>query len=243
MKYPILSGLLAVSLLAGCASNKDHIVPDVPAAQLYSEAQTAIHSGNWQTAKEKLEALDSRYPFGAYSKQVQLDLIYTYYKSGDLALAHASITRFTRLNPVNDNSDWLLYMSGLTYMAEDYNFMQSLFDVDRSDRNPIPAQKAFASLTQLLKRYPDSPYAADAHQRVIALKNRLAHYDLAVADFYLRRKAWIASIKRCQELQKTYPDTIAARKSLPIQLAAYKKLGLKDAVAHTEQLIKLNPVD
>ena len=74
-----------------------------------------------------------------------------------------------------------------------------------------------------------------------ALKNRLAEYDLATADFYLRREAWIAAINRAQELQKTYPDTEAARKSLDIQLEAYKELGLTDAIERTKKLMELNP--
>ncbi|NAX35440.1 outer membrane protein assembly factor BamD, partial [Vibrio sp. V29_P1S30P107] len=94
---------------------------------------------------------------------------------------------------------------------------------------------------RLLERYPNSPYAKDAQQRMYALKNRLADYDLATADFYLRREAWIAAINRAQELQKTYPGTQAARKSLTIQLKAYQQLGLDEAVARTEQLIQLNP--
>lgn len=76
---------------------------------------------------------------------------------------------------------------------------------------------------------------------MFALKNRLADYDLATADFYLRREAWIAAINRTQELQKTYPDTEAARKSLDIQLQAYKELGLEESVKRTQQLMELNP--
>ncbi|EVT80227.1 outer membrane assembly lipoYfiO family protein, partial [Vibrio parahaemolyticus V-223/04] len=72
-----------------------------------------------------------------------------------------------------------------------------------------------------------SPYAEDAQKRMVALKNRLANYDLATADFYLRREAWIAAINRSQELQKSFPDTEAARKSLEIQLEAYKQLQLE----------------
>ncbi|MEF1164481.1 outer membrane protein assembly factor BamD, partial [Vibrio parahaemolyticus] len=49
-------------------------------------------------------------------------------------------------------------------------------------------------------------------------------------------------INRSQELQKSFPDTEAARKSLEIQLEAYKQLQLEDAVVRTEALIKLNPV-
>ncbi|WP_162063382.1 outer membrane protein assembly factor BamD [Vibrio taketomensis] len=241
MKQHSLSGLLALTLLVGCTSSEE-IVPDVPPSELYTEAQTLLQEGSWTTAIERLEALDSRYPFGPYSEQVQLDLIYAYYKNDDLALGLATIERFTRLNPTNDKLDWVLYMRGLTYMAQDRNFMHDLFNMNRFDRDPEPVKAAFADFKKLLERYPNSPYAEDAQKRMYALKNRLAEYDLATADFYLRREAWIAAINRCQELQKTFPNTEAARKSLAIQLEAYEKLGLTEAVERTRELMVLNPI-
>ncbi len=84
----------------------EEIVPDVPPSVLYSDAQNAA-SGSWLSANQ-LEALDSRYPFGAYSEQVQLDLIYAYYKNDDLALGLATISRFLRLNPTREKQDWVL---------------------------------------------------------------------------------------------------------------------------------------
>jgi outer membrane protein assembly factor BamD len=241
MKHSAITGLLTLALLAGCSSNKN-IIPDVPASDLYAEAQQSLEKGSWPLAIEKLEAIDSRYPFGAYSQQVQLDLIYAYYKSGDWALSLASINRFMRLNPTHDKIDWVLYMRGLTHMAQDSSFMHELFNVDRSDRDPEPAKAAFNDFKKLVQRYPQSLYAKDADTRMLSLKNRLAEYDLATADYYLRREAWIAAINRCQELQKSYPDTKAARNSLEIQLKAYKKLGLKKAIQRTQTLIKLNPI-
>lgn len=215
---------------------------DVPPSQLYSEAQESLQGGNWTSAIERLEALDSRYPFGAYTEQVQLDLIYAYYKNDDLPLALATIERFSRLNPTHERSDWVLYMRGLSHMAQDRNFMHDIFRIDRSDRDPEPVKAAFADFDRLLKRYPNSAYAEDAAKRMVALKNRLANYDLATADFYLRREAWIAAINRTQELQKTYPDTEAARKSLSIQKQAYEELGMKEQVERTEKLMELNPI-
>ncbi len=188
MKRLVLTGLLAVGLLAGCSS-KETVVPDVPPSQLYSEAQTSLNEGNWTSAIEKLEALDSRYPFGAYSEQVQLDLIYAYYKSDDLALGEATINRFMRMNPSHAKSDWVLYMRGLTHMAGDRSMLHDIFNIDRSDRDPQPAMKAFRDFKRLLERYPNSPYSADAKTRMLFLKNRLANYDLATADFYIRREA------------------------------------------------------
>ncbi|MFA0443015.1 hypothetical protein BCU70_17245 [Vibrio sp. 10N.286.49.C2] len=240
MKLLKLTSLLSLVLLFGCA-DKEVTVPDVPPSQLYSEAQDSLRSGNWSSAIERLEALDSRYPFGAYTEQVQLDLIYAYYKNDDLALGLATIERFSRLNPTHNRSDWVLYMRGLTHMAQDRNFMHDIFSIDRSDRDPEPVKAAFSDFDRLLKRYPGSAYAEDSQKRMVALKNRLAKYDLATADFYLRREAWIAAINRSQEIQKTFPDTEAARLSLDIQKQAYEKLGMEDQVKRTETLMELNP--
>ena len=242
MKRLTLSGLLAIALLAGCSSSKETVVPDVPPAELYSEAQAALQEGQWTTAIEKLEALDSRYPFGAYSEQVQLDLIFAYYKSDDLALGEATINRFNRLHPTHSRADWVLYMRGLTSMAQDRSFMHDLFSVDRTDRDPEPARKAFSDCRRLLERYPDSVYANDAQARMVFLKNRLAEYELSTIDFYIRREAWIAAVNRAQQLQQYYPDTQAAKKSLTYQLKAYEALGLEEPAEHTKKLMELNPI-
>ncbi|GEM78475.1 outer membrane protein assembly factor BamD [Vibrio superstes NBRC 103154] len=241
MKHQTIIGLLSALLLFGCSSS-DEIVPDIPPAELYTEAQISLRAGNWSSAVEKLEALDSRYPFGPYSEQVQLDLVYAYYKNDELPLALATIERFTRLNPTHEKSDWILYMRGLSHMAQDRNFLHDVFNIDRSDRDPEPVKLAFNDFKRLLQRYPNSPYAEDSEQRLVFLKNRLANYDYATADFYIRREAWIAAINRSQEIQRSYPDTEAARKSLRLQLIAYKELNLDDAVARTEKLIELNPL-
>ncbi|MGO2474479.1 MAG: outer membrane protein assembly factor BamD, partial [Vibrio litoralis] len=135
MKRQYLLGLISLLFLAGCADNKD-AVPDIPPSDLYTQAQQELQAGSWAGAIKKFEALDSRYPFGPYSDQVQLDLIFAYYKNGDYPLTLATIERFTRLNPTHERSDWVLYMRGLTHMAQDSNFMHSLFNMDRHDRDP-----------------------------------------------------------------------------------------------------------
>ncbi|UXI01796.1 outer membrane protein assembly factor BamD [Photobacterium sp. TY1-4] len=240
MKRLTISTLLAVTLLSGCSST-DEIVPDIPPSELYATAQQALQSGSWITAIERLETLDSRYPFGAYSEQVQLDLIYAYYKNDDLALAEATIDRFNRLNPAHEKADWVLYMRGLTNMAQDRSFLHDLFNIERHDRDPEPSRRAFRDFKRLLERYPSSLYAADAKARMVFLKNRLADYELAAADYYIRREAWVAAINRAQQLQRHYPDTQAARQSLALMETAYQQLNLQQPLEHTRELMTLNP--
>jgi outer membrane protein assembly factor BamD len=117
MKYLVAAATLSLAL-AGCSGSKE-VVPDNPPNEIYATAQQKLQDGNWKAAITQLEALDNRYPFGPYSQQVQLDLIYAYYKNADLPLAQAAIDRFIRLNPTHPNIDYVMYMRGLTNMALD----------------------------------------------------------------------------------------------------------------------------
>lgn len=115
MKYLVAAATLSLALV-GCSGSKEE-VPDNPPNEIYATAQQKLQDGNWKQAITQLEALDNRYPFGPYSQQVQLDLIYAYYKNADLPLAQAAIDRFMRLNPTHPNIDYVIYMRGLTNMA------------------------------------------------------------------------------------------------------------------------------
>ncbi|AMO83353.1 outer membrane protein assembly factor BamD [Obesumbacterium proteus] len=224
MKYLVAAATLSLAL-AGCSSSKD-AVPDNPPSEIYATAQQKLQDGNFKAAITQLEALDNRYPFGPYSQQVQLDLIYAYYKSADLPMAQASIDRFMRLNPTHPNIDYVLYMRGLTDMALDDSALQGFFGVDRSDRDPEHARQAFRDFSQLVQRYPNSQYSADATKRLVYLKDRLAKYELSVARYYTKRGAYVAVVNRVETMLRNYPDTQATRDALPLMENAYKQMNL-----------------
>ncbi|PSJ42702.1 outer membrane protein assembly factor BamD [Zobellella endophytica] len=232
---------LALALAAtGCSSTKKDDVPDEPPEVLYQDAQERLQAGNYIRAAELLEAMDSRYPFGAYSNQVQLDLIYAYYKQDDTARALANIDRFIRLNPNHPSVDYAQYMRGLTNMSADYNFFQGLLNIDRADRDPAYARQAFADFRQLLRQYPDSVYAADARARMISLKNRLAKHDLAVAQYYMKRGAWLAAANRAKFVVQSYPDTELMKPALEIMADAYDTLGLSEMANNAKAVLRAN---
>lgn len=239
MKYLVAAATLSL-VLTGCSSNKD-VVPDNPPSELYATAQQKLQDGNFKGAITQLEALDNRYPFGPYSQQVQLDLIYAYYKSADLPLAQASIDRFMRLNPTHPNIDYVLYMRGLTDMALDDSALQGFFGIDRSDRDPQHAKAAFSDFNQLIQRYPNSQYATDAQKRLVFLKNRLAKHELAVAQYYTKRGAYVAVVNRVEGMLRNYPDTQATHDALPLMENAYKQLQLNAEADKVAKIIAANP--
>ncbi|PWD71276.1 outer membrane protein assembly factor BamD [Dickeya dianthicola] len=239
MKYLVAAATLSLTL-AGCSNSKD-AVPDRPPSELYATAQEKLQDGNFKAAITQLEALDNRYPFGPYAQQVQLDLIYAYYKSAELPLAQASIDRFIRLNPTHPNVDYVLYMRGLTNMAQDDSALQGFFGVDRSDRDPQYARSAFKAFSQLLQGYPNSQYATDTSKRLSFLKERLAKYELSVAQYYTKRGAYVAVVNRVEQMLKDYPDTQATRTALPLMENAYRELQLIAQADKVAKIIAANP--
>jgi len=238
----ITTSFLIVLLGTGCSSkNSDKPkVENKPPVALYADAKAALESANFEKAMEYLEALDNRYPFGPHSDQVQLDLIYTYYKLDETALALASIDRFIRLNPNHRNLDYLYYMHGLTNMAAEQNFFQDLFSIDRFNRDPGYALQAFKDFSRVIKYYPNSQYAADAKLRMIYIKDRLARYEIAVAKWYIERKAYIAAINRAKIVLNSYPDTKSTETALEIMIQGYDALDLTQPKENALAVLKLN---
>lgn len=239
MKYLVAAATLSLALV-GCSTSKD-TVPDSPPAEIYATAQQKLQDGDFKGAIKQLEALDNRYPFGPYSQQVQLDLIYAYYKSADLPLAQASIDRFLRLNPTHPNIDYVLYMRGLTDMALDDSALQGFFGIDRSDRDPPFARSAFRDFSQLIQQYPNSQYATDANKRLVFLKNRLAKYEFSVAEYYTKRGAYVAVVNRVEQMMREFPDAKATRDALPLMENAYRQLQLTAQADKVAKIIAANP--
>lgn len=238
----ITSSIVIVLLGTGCSSKKAEKpkVDDKPPVVLYEQAKQALQSANFEKASEILEALDTRYPFGSHSDQVQLDLIYTYYKRKETALALASIDRFLRLNPTHSDLDYLYYMRGLTHIDADQQFFQDLFGIDRFNRDPNNAIQAFKDLSQVIRYYPNSQYAVDAQQRILSLKERLARYEIAIAQWYIKRDAYIAAINRSKIVLNNYPDSAAVEQALEIMIVGYDALQIEEPKLNALAVLKLN---
>lgn len=240
IKHLIIAGMVSLFLVACSGSNNKN--PEKSPAELYLEAQQQLQQGNFKGAATALETLDNRYPFGPYTQQVLLDLMYAYYKNGDFALAQTIIERFVRLHPQHPAVDYAIYMNGLSDMALDDSTLQRFFGIDRSDRDPIYARAAFEDFSRLLKSFPNSKYASDVEKRMQFLKERLAKHELSVVQFYTKRGAWIAVINRVRQMMRDFPDVKELRTALPLMENAYRRLNLNSEADKVQKIIALNSV-
>ena len=199
-----------------------------------------LERGNYTRGIQIYEAILARYPFSELSRQLQLDLMFAYYKAGRTEEAVETADTFMRENPIHPRVDYALYIKGLSYFERDPSFLERWFRKDINKRPPKDVMLAYSSLRQLVERFPASEYAPDAEQRMIAIKNRLADYENHVADYYLRRGAYVAAVNRAKGSLEQYNGATGNARSLQIMAQAYEKLGMTDLAADARRVLVAN---
>ncbi len=237
----VLLGLAATALLAisGCSSEGD-VRPTAEPDKLYELAAKDMRTNNFKGAILKLESLESYYPFTNAAKQGQLDLMYAYYRNGEAEPAIDQADMFIRENPTHPRVDYAYYIRGLVYFESGAGWLEEKLRADVTKRPPHESRKALQSFQILLQQYPKSPYAADARQRAIFLRNKLADYDLAVARYYMKRQAYVAAVNRARAVIENYDGSPAAIEALGIMAEGYRELEIPDLAEVAESVRAAN---
>ena len=210
------------------------------AEKLYREAKEALDGGQYDLAIKRYETLESRFPYGRYSQQGQLEIAYAYYKQNEQASAVAATERFVKLHPNHPNVDYAYYLKDLVYFNEDLGLIGKVSRQDRTERDPKSARESFDAFKELVQRFPESRYAPDALERMKYLVNALASHEVHVARYYLKRGAYVAAANRAQYALKNYPQAPAQEEALLIMIQAYDVLGMPDLRNDAERILRKN---
>lgn len=238
-----LCGLIGLLSLEGCAkkSNEDPLAQfqNQSAEQIFREGEQALASGDYAIAIKDFEALDALYPFGSYTKQSQMDLIYAYYKSDDAASVIVTADRFLRLYPRDPNAAYVLYMKGLVEQKQGMGWMQQIIGIDPAPRDPAHLQQAFQDFSQLVAEFPNSRYTASALQHMREIRNILARKELSAAQYYFARKAYVAAANRATYIVQHFPNSPAVIDALELLINSYQKLHLPLQQRQAQQLLQV----
>jgi outer membrane protein assembly factor BamD len=234
--------LLLVVALAGCGIFGKEIDPTEgwSAAKLYAEAASELDSSNYTRAVELYEKLESRYPFGRYAMQAQLDVAYAHYRAEEPENAIAAADRFIKLYPQNPFVDYAYYLKGIVNYNRSVGFLDRYIPTDASQRDPGSALDAFTDFSVLVERFPDSKYAEDARQRMLYLRNNLAKHEVNVARYYIRRGAYLAAANRANYVIERFQRTSAVEDALAVLIEAYRALDKPELAADAKRVLDLN---
>jgi outer membrane protein assembly factor BamD len=231
----LVLAVLASSALIGCG-RRDNVVRDGGPTKLYDQGQKQMNATDYPSAIKTFQALQSRYPFAPETRQAQLDLIYLYYKGGQPEQAIDAAEAFERENPTHPRVDYCMYMRGRVYFDQDANFLEKFFRVDMSKRPPKDTMKSYSTFEDMIRRFPNSEYVADARQRMVFLRNRLARFENYVAEYYINRGAYVAAINRSKYALEHYPGAPELEKTMQIMITAYEKLGMQDLATDAQRV-------
>ena len=245
MSRHLIPCICALLLLGGCAwfGEKDDEAKNWTVERLYSEAKGALDSGYYSKAVEYYEFLETRFPFGVYGQQSLLDLAYAYYKTEEFESSIAACDRFIRLYPQNTHVDYAYFLKGLVNFNRGRGLTERFLPIDSSQRDQSSALTAFRAFSELLEKYPQSQYAEDAQKRMVFLRNRLARHEIHVAEYYMKRGAYLAAVNRARTVVESYPRTPSVPDALALMAKAYKVLEMPDLSADTARVLELNYPD
>lgn len=237
-----LSALLLAAFLTGCAStgDADDETYGMTVAELYQEAKKLLTAAEYESAIKYYEKLESRFPYGIYAERARLEVAYAYYKDNNTETAIISADRFIKLHPNHENVDYAYYLRGLASFTGTDSFLDRLFNQEASERDPKSIRRAFNYFSELVQRFPKSRYVGDAIKRMKSLRENLARYEIHVANYYQRHKAYLAAANRAKYVIENYQGSQSIPDALAIMINAYRKLGMQDLANDAYRVLELN---
>ncbi len=227
-------------IMAGCSTVEMQDPENWSASKLYSEAKASLDREDYQFAIEDYEALISRYPFGEYAQQAQLDVAYAYYQYNEPESAISSANYFIRSYPRHKNVDYAYYLKGLARFDQGMDSIDQALSLDTAERDPRSTDEALRYFSDVVIKFPESVYAQDAVQRIIYLKNKRARHELYVASYYMKRGAYVAAANRAKEVVVKYHRSTSVPDALTLMVKAYVALDMKNLADEAFQVFKLN---
>ena len=241
----VLRAILTCSValvIAGCGTggSKYDKTANWSAEQLYADAKAGLNAGNWKDARERLTAIESRYPFGVYAQQALIDLAYVNWKDGENDQALSAIERFQQLYQNHAGTDYALYLKGLLSFTPSSAFMSDLTGQDPAERDPKGLRASYDAFNELIKRFPDSKYAADAENRIVWLVNTIAMNEVYTARYYYQRGAYVAAANRAQTVITDFEGAPATEEALYIMVKSYQTLGMTELQEDAQRVLDKN---
>lgn len=231
------SALLATSLLltAGCARNRDkpkadqaYIARDVET--LYSIAKDTLEKGDYRLAAAMFDEVERQHPYSVWARRAQLMAAFSYYASRQYSEAIITAQRFLSLHPGNKDASYAYYIISMSYYEQ-------IADVARDQKI---TQQSLTALQELVRRYPDTRYAADARLKIDLVNDHLAGKELDIGRFYARNRQWIAAAARYRVVIDQYQQTSHVPEALFRQVEAYLALGLPEEAQRSAAVLGAN---
>jgi outer membrane protein assembly factor BamD len=204
---------------AGCAANKAkgdtaYVARDVNT--LYALAKKKMDQGDYLESAKLFDEVERQHPYSVWARRAQLMSAFSYYLGRKYPESISSARRFITIHPGNKEAPYANYLVAMSYY-------QQIEDVTRDQRTTQQASDAFG---ELIRRYPESRYAADARLKLDLINDHLGGKEMEVGRYYQRAGNWLAATSRFRAVVDKYPTTSHAPEALERLVECYLALGI-----------------
>lgn len=220
-KLPVRRLLLAACAslaLAACAKGDKeltYVARDVET--LYNLAADTLARGQYGQAALLFDEVERQHPYSAWARRAQLMSAFSYYQANKYQEAILAAQRFLSLHPGNKDAPYAYYLIAVSYYEQ-------ISDVRRDQKI---TEQALSALTELTRRYPETPYAADARLKLDLTRDHLAGKEMEVGRWYEVRGECLAAIHRFNNVVEKYETTSHVPEALHRMTECYLSLGMR----------------
>lgn len=234
-----LSLILLMTLLTGCSSLLLKPESEWTVEEFYQKAKSEFDSRQWSVAIEYYEKLKANFPYGDYAEQAYLELAYSYYRYDEPLSAIRELDEFIRIYPRHSELAYAHYLKAVAADSINRSWLDKHI-TDPANRDIKSTMQAYQAYQLVIDRFPDSRYAKASQDRLIVITNRLARSELQIAEYYYKRKAYLAAANRANTVIEQYPLSQSTRPALKLLKSSYEKLGMEENAASVQAVIDLN---
>lgn len=211
----------AALALSGCGifgkEDENTTYVEQPVDRLYNTALDALGSGDYKVAAKAFEEVDRQHPYSVWATKAQILAAFSYYQGNKYDDAILALDRFIQLHPGHRDVTYAYYLKALCYYEQ-------IADVGRDQRI---TELALNALADVVKRYPETPYARDARLKVDLAIDHLGGKEMDVGRFYQKQRQYVAAINRYRQVLEKYQTTTHTPEALLRLVECYLALGVR----------------
>jgi outer membrane protein assembly factor BamD len=211
----VSSTVSSLNPFASAKSSSD-IAPDEPAEALFNDGLARLQNRNFDGAARKFGEVDKQYPYTSWSRRSLLLTTFAHYENRAYEDAIANGRRFVSLYPADKDAAYAQYLVGMSYFNQ-------IPDVTRDQER---SARALLAMDELVRRYPQSEYVADARQRLAVARDQLAGKEMDVGRYYLEQRNFPGAVNRFREVLTKYQTTRHTEEALLRITEAYLSMGI-----------------
>jgi len=208
--------------------NNRYVARDVET--LYNAAKNQLDKRRYKVAAILFDEVERQHPYSIWARRAELMSAFSHYLAQDYTESIDSANRFLSIHPGNKDAPYAMYLIGVDYYEQ-------IGDVNRDQKT---AQQALDAMGDLIRRYPDTAYAADARLKVDLINDHLAGREMDIGRFYQRRHEWLASIYRFRKVVDDYQTTSHVPEALLRLTESYLELGVPEEARKNAAVLGAN---